>query len=75
MFKESICQRHKMLNPKISAGEYHEAAIQIKRPKKIPKQVWPYNRDYYRFRKDIGRVIPLPIFPTSMILRKMKDHS
>ena len=34
MFKESICQRHKMLNPKISAGEYHEAAIQIKRPKK-----------------------------------------
>ena len=34
MFKESICQRHKMLNPKISAGKYHEAAIQIKRPKK-----------------------------------------
>ena len=34
MFKESICQKHKMLNPKISAGEYHEAAIRIERPKK-----------------------------------------
>ena len=34
MVKESICQRHKMLNPKISAGEYHEAAIRIERPKK-----------------------------------------
>ena len=41
--------------------------------KKIPKQVWPYNRDHHRFRKDIGIVIPF--FLISMISRKMKDHS
>ena len=47
MFKESICQRHKMLNPKISAGEYHEAAIQIKRPKKGSAKMCNRYSTYY----------------------------
>ena len=34
--------------------------------KKIPKQVWPYNRDHY------GQALPLPIFPISMISRYSK---
>ena len=43
--------------------------------KKIPKQVWPYNREHYGLSKDIGRIIPLPIVPISMISWKMFQFS